>query len=67
MQNTLPEAQEDTEPIKEWRAHQGEEIKKRDERDRSARDEMKNKAEKSIDSFYEEYNKKKERNIRENK
>jgi hypothetical protein len=31
------------------------------------RDEMANKAEKSIDSFYEEYNKMKERSIRENK
>ena len=67
MQNTLPEAQEDTEPIKEWRARQAEEIKRRDERDRASRDEMKNKAEKSIDSFYEDYNKMKERNIRENK
>ncbi|ORX35556.1 clathrin light chain [Kockovaella imperatae] len=67
LQNTLPEAQEDTEPIKEWRARQAEEIKRRDENDRKARDEMKNKAEKSIDAFYEEYNKLKEKNIRENK
>ncbi len=39
----------------------------RDEADRVRRDEMANKAEKSIDSFYEGYNKMKERNIRENK
>ena len=67
LQNTLPAVEEDTEPIKAWRAKQGEEIKKRDEQDRQSRDVMKDKAEKWIDSFYEDYNKMKERNIRENK
>ena len=42
-------------------------MKKRDEADRARRDGMANRAEKTIDSFYEEYNKMKERNIRENK
>lgn len=65
--NIIPTAQEDSEPIKAWKAKQAEEIKERDDRDRSKRDEMKNKAEKSIDQFYEDYNKQKERNIRENK
>ncbi|WWC69865.1 uncharacterized protein I206_103808 [Kwoniella pini CBS 10737] len=59
--------QEDTEPIKAWREKQAEQIKKRDEEDKQRRDEMANKAEKAIDSFYEDYNKMKERNIRENK
>jgi len=65
--NILPLAEEDTEPIRAWRSNQAEEIKKRDDSDRVRRDEMANKAEKSIDSFYEEYNKMKERSIRENK
>ena len=65
--NTLPVSEEDTPPIAEWRAHQAEEIKRRDESDRVRRDEMSNRAEKSIDTFYEGYNKVKERNIRENK
>ena len=67
LRHILPEAQEDTEPIKEWRARQAEEIKRRDERDRAARDEMRNKAEKNIDAFYEDYNRVKEKNIRDNK
>jgi hypothetical protein len=67
FQNILPTQQEDTEPIKAWRAKQAEEIKRRDEKDRARRDEMKDKAEKNIDSFYEDYNRAKERNIRENK
>lgn len=65
--NTLPSSNEDSEPIKAWRAKQAEEIKARDERDRAARDAMRGKAEKAIDEFYEGYNKVKERNIRENK
>jgi hypothetical protein len=65
--NTLPASNEDSEPIKAWRARQAEEIKARDARDKQARDEMRGKAEKAIDEFYEGYNKVKERNIRENK
>lgn len=65
--NLLPSAEEDTEPIKAWREKQAEEIKKRDARDQERRDEMSGKAEKDIDEFYVEYNKMKERNIRENK
>lgn len=63
----MPAQEEDTEPIKAWRAKQAEEIKGRDEKDRKRREEMKDKAEKGIDAFYEEYNRVKERNIRENK
>ena len=65
--NILPVADEDTEPIRAWRANQAEEIKKRDGADQVRRDEMSSKAEKTMDAFYEEYNKMKERNIRENK
>ncbi|WVF71106.1 hypothetical protein IAT40_005903 [Kwoniella sp. CBS 6097] len=65
--NILPSAEEDTEPIRAWREKQAEEIKKRDQADKERRDEMSNKAEKAIDQFYEDYNKMKERNIRENK
>ncbi|OWT36894.1 clathrin light chain [Cryptococcus neoformans] len=65
--NILPTADEDTEPIKAWRARQAEEIQKRDESDKKRRDEMSDKAEKAIDQFYEDYNKMKEKNIRENK
>lgn len=67
FQNTLPETEEDSEPIKEWKKRQAEEIAKRNEEDKKKRDEMANKAEKAIDQFYEDYNKEKERNIRENK
>ncbi|WVQ80138.1 hypothetical protein IAT38_002240 [Cryptococcus sp. DSM 104549] len=65
--NILASTEDETEPIKAWRAKQAEEIKKRDEEDKKRRDEMSNKAEKAIDQFYEDYNKVKERNIRENK
>ncbi|WVR06747.1 hypothetical protein IAU60_003782 [Kwoniella sp. DSM 27419] len=65
--NILPTAEEDSEPIRAWREKQAEDIKKRDEADKKRRDEMSNKAEKAIDAFYEDYNKMKERNIRENK
>jgi hypothetical protein len=65
--NILPTTEEDTEPIKAWRAKQQEEIKRRDEEDGKRRDEMSDKAEKWIDGFYEDYNKVKERSIRENK
>ena len=50
-----------------WREKQAEEIKKRDEASQARRQETIAKAERSIDQFYEEYNAKKERNIKENK
>lgn len=50
-----------------WREKQAEEIKKRDEASEARRQETITKAERSIDQFYEEYNAKKERNIKENK
>ncbi|WRT66701.1 uncharacterized protein IL334_003662 [Kwoniella shivajii] len=65
--NIISSTEDETEPIKAWRESQSEQIKKRDEEDKKRRDEMANKAEKAIDSFYEDYNKMKERNIRENK
>ena len=65
--NTLPETEEDTEPIREWRERQAKEIEERNAAAREKRDEMANKAEKAIDQFYEDYNKQKEKNIRENK
>lgn len=65
--NTLPASEEDTEPISQWRERQAEEIKRRAGEDKEKREEMANKAEKAIDAFYEDYNKEKERNIRENK
>ncbi|EIW70333.1 clathrin light chain [Tremella mesenterica] len=65
--NILPDAEEDTEPVRAWRTRQAEEIKRRDDADQKKRDEMAGKAEKAIDAFYEEYNKVKESAIRENK
>ena len=50
-----------------WREKQAEEIKKRDEASAARRQETISKAERAIDQFYEEYNAKKERNIKENK
>ncbi|TFK44957.1 clathrin light chain-domain-containing protein [Crucibulum laeve] len=53
--------------IKDWREKQQAEIKARDEASKARRQETISKAEASIDEFYEDYAKKKERNIRENK
>ncbi|KAF9450095.1 hypothetical protein P691DRAFT_811119 [Macrolepiota fuliginosa MF-IS2] len=55
------------EVIREWREKQQEEIKARDEASKAKRQETISKAERSIDEFYEDYARKKERNIRENK
>lgn len=52
---------------RQWREKQAEEIKARDEASKAKREETVAKAERAIDQFYEEYSKKKERNIRENK
>lgn len=52
---------------RQWRERRAEEIKARDEASKAKRQETISKAEASIDTFYEEYALKKERNIRENK
>jgi hypothetical protein len=51
----------------QWREHQAEQMAKRDEESKAKRAETVAKAERDIDKFYEEYNAKKERTIRENK
>jgi hypothetical protein len=51
----------------QWRDHQTEKIAERDEESKAKRAETVAKAERDIDKFYEEYNAKKERQIRENK
>ncbi|KAJ7270083.1 clathrin light chain [Mycena haematopus] len=53
--------------IKDWREKQAAEIAARDEASKARRQETITKAEKYIDSFYDEYAKKKERAIRDNK
>ncbi|TFK50932.1 hypothetical protein OE88DRAFT_1660074 [Heliocybe sulcata] len=59
--------EDEPEVIKQWRERQAEDIKARDEAAKEKREETIAKAEKSIDQFYEDYNQKKERQIRENK
>ncbi|PFH52179.1 hypothetical protein AMATHDRAFT_46536 [Amanita thiersii Skay4041] len=65
----LSQAAEEDEPevIRAWREKQQEEIRARDEASKARRQETISKAERAIDEFYEDYAKKKERNIRENK
>ncbi|KAF7362329.1 Clathrin light chain [Mycena venus] len=65
----LTQELEEDEPqvIKDWREKQAAEIKARDEASKERRQETITKAEKAIDSFYDEYAKKKERAIRDNK
>lgn len=53
--------------IKDWREKQQVEIQERDKASKARREETIAKAERSIDEFYENYAKKKERNIRDNK
>lgn len=52
---------------REWREKQEDAIKARDAASKAKRQETIVKAERAIDAFYEEYARKKERNIRENK
>ncbi|TFK74688.1 hypothetical protein BDN72DRAFT_886338 [Pluteus cervinus] len=59
--------EEEPETIRQWREKQAEEIKARDEASKARRQETISAAERSIDEFYENYAKTKERNIRENK
>ncbi|KAF8648543.1 hypothetical protein AX16_006247 [Volvariella volvacea WC 439] len=65
LNQPLPE--DEPEVIKAWREKQVEEIKARDEASKAKRQETISKAENAIDEFYEDYAKKKERNIQENK
>ena len=53
--------------FREWREKQEEAIKARDDASKAKRQETIAKAERAIDAFYEDYARKKERNIRENK
>ncbi|TFK21986.1 clathrin light chain [Coprinopsis marcescibilis] len=59
--------EEDPQVIRDWREKQQAEIQAREEAAKARRQETISKAERAIDEFYEEYSKKKERNIRENK
>jgi hypothetical protein len=52
---------------RKWREEQAESIRKRDEASAQKRKETIAKAERSIDEYYEDYNAKKERQIKENK
>jgi len=62
-----PIEEDEPQVIKDWREKQEAEIKARDEASKARRQETISKAERSIDEFYEDYAKKKERNIRDNK
>ena len=66
LSQPLPD-EEEPEVIRAWRDKQAEEIKRRDEASHARRQETIEKAERAIDQFYDEYNAKKERNIKENK
>ncbi|KAH6914034.1 clathrin light chain [Coprinopsis sp. MPI-PUGE-AT-0042] len=59
--------EEEPEVIRLWREKQQAEIQAREEKAKARRQDTISQAERSIDEFYEEYAKKKERNIRENK
>jgi len=61
------EEEEEPQVIKDWRAAQEEEIHARDEKSKKSRAHTISEAESSIDAFYEDHAKRKERNIRENK
>ena len=53
--------------FREWREKQEEAVKERDAASKAKRQETIAKAERAIDAFYEDYARRKERNIRENK
>ncbi|EJT96851.1 hypothetical protein DACRYDRAFT_18943 [Dacryopinax primogenitus] len=61
------EDEEEREVIKQWREKQAEQIREREDKAARRKADTIKKAEESIDQFYEDYNKQKERNIRENK
>jgi len=52
---------------REWREKQQDEIKARDEASKARRQETISKAERALEDFYEDYSRKKEKNIAENK
>ncbi|KAM6502627.1 clathrin light chain [Amanita muscaria] len=62
-----PVEEDEPDVIREWREKQEKEIKARDEEAERRRLDTVSKAERAIDEFYEEYAKKKERTIRDNK
>jgi len=64
---TQPISEDEPQVIKDWREKQQEEIKARDEASKRRREQTIDKAERAIEDFYENYSKKKERNIRDNK
>jgi hypothetical protein len=53
--------------LRQWRAKQQEEIRRRDEASEKRREETIAMAERAIDKFYEDYNATKEKNIKANK
>ncbi|EXJ89508.1 hypothetical protein A1O3_02575 [Capronia epimyces CBS 606.96] len=55
---TSPPQQEETEPIREWRAKRDADIKRRDEASAHKKEETVSTARKDIDAFYESYNRK---------
>ncbi|KAF5322074.1 hypothetical protein D9619_001637 [Psilocybe cf. subviscida] len=59
--------EEEPQVIKDWREKQQAEISARDEKSKLRREDTIDKAERAIEEFYEEYAKKKERSIRDNK
>lgn len=60
-------SEDEPQVIKDWREKQQAEIRARDEASKIRREETIDKAERAIEEFYENYSKKKERNIRDNK
>ncbi|KZT58686.1 hypothetical protein CALCODRAFT_523588 [Calocera cornea HHB12733] len=64
---TQDDDEEEPEVIKEWREKQAAQIKEREDKAARRKADTVKKAEESIDQFYEDYNKQKEKNIRENK
>jgi len=60
-------SEDEPQVIKDWREKQQEEIKVRDEASKLRREQTIDSAERAIEEFYENYSKKKERNIRDNK
>jgi len=65
LTQNIPE--DEPQVIRDWREKQQEEIRARDEASKLRREETIDKAERAIEDFYENYSKKKERNIRDNK
>lgn len=55
---TAPSNEEDTEPIRQWREKRNQDISRRDEASQKKKQEVVSTAQKDIDSFYESYNRK---------